>query len=116
MLTMAAKEGGWSASDLAHNMPLSNPFGVNRIHNGRAVGNVNYKPIGGLPTAIAYWEHTYGTRVYGTDDPQTFVSGLQHPKTGRPYNTAHADIYEGVFAKVYDSMGAYMEACGVSGK
>lgn len=39
MLTMAAKEGGWTTAALNHNQPLNNPFGVNIIKNGRAAGN-----------------------------------------------------------------------------
>ncbi|MBI2875537.1 MAG: hypothetical protein HYY20_01500, partial [Candidatus Tectomicrobia bacterium] len=40
LLILAAKEGGWTQKNHYHNMPLNNPFGVNRINEkGQAAGN-----------------------------------------------------------------------------
>jgi hypothetical protein len=113
VLTVAAKEGGWTEDALKHNMPLSNPFGVNTIVNRQAAGNKDYTTIGGLPKAISEWERMFKDRVYGEKDPQNFVYKMQHPAIGQPYNSAHADKYEDVFMQVYNSMGTYMGKCGV---
>jgi RHS repeat-associated protein len=112
MFTMAAKEGGWTEPDLNHNMPLNNPFGVNKTKNGEAVGNINYPS---LPAAISAWEHNYGDRVKGTQSPDDFVYGLQHPDApGKAYNSAHADTYEDDFQDVYNAVLRFMKLCGIS--
>jgi len=110
MFTMAAKEGGWTKGDLAHNMPLNNPFGVNNIKNGKAVGNKMYPD---LAAAAHDWERLYADRVQGTQSPDDFVYGLQHPGTGFPYNTAHKDDYEDEFQRVYNSVVKFMRLCGI---
>ena len=110
MFTMAAKEGGWTTGALAHNMPLNNPFGVNNIKNGKAVGNKSYPDAA---AAAHDWERLYGNRVRGTQSPDDFVYGLQHPQRGFPYNTAHKDDYEDVFQDVYDSVVTFMRLCGI---
>jgi len=59
MLTMAAKEGGWTVKHLNHNQRLNNPFGVNRINKkGQAAGNIHYRS---LDDAITSWENMFGT-------------------------------------------------------
>lgn len=109
MLTMAAKEGGWTKGDLDHNQPLNNPFGVNRIKNGQAAGNIDYSS---LDAAIGYWEGRFGDRVRGAQTPGDFVNGLQHPSNGDPYNSKDPD-YESKFTKVYNTMVKYMKICGI---
>ena len=112
MLTMAAKEGGWTQPALDHNMPLNNPFGVNNISKGKAIGNKRYPT---LPSAIQDWERMYGGRVGGTQSPDDFVYGLQHPDPpGMPYNSVHADTYEDVFQNVYDAVVRFMKLCGIN--
>jgi hypothetical protein len=85
---MAAKEGGCIAKDLDHNMPLNNPFGVNKIRHGVAVGNVDYPS---LAAAIQYWEDTFCNRVRGAQTVDDFIKGLQHPAQGQPYNSRDPD-------------------------
>ena len=110
MLTMAAKEGGWTKGDLDHNQPLNNPFGVNFINNqGQAAGNVGYSS---LDPAIQYWEQRYGDRVQGTQSIDTFLKGLQHPPKGDPYNSKDPN-YETKFRAVYNSMIKYMKICSI---
>ncbi len=98
MLTLAAKEGGWDKSSLDHNEALNNPFGVNHIKGGRAVGNVDYGKDG-LPKAIADWEsgHSY---VNGITDGSKFVQTLldHHYNTVKPH---YADEYMGLYDDVY---------------
>jgi uncharacterized protein RhaS with RHS repeats len=111
MFTMAAKEGGWTPNDLAHNMPLNNPFGVNKTKNGRAVGNINYPS---LAAAIAAWEKMYGDRVGGDQDPKQFVHDLQNPDPpGNPYNSQNPK-YEDQFEQVYNSVVRFMKLCGIN--
>ncbi len=111
MLTMAAKEGGWTPQDLAHNMPLSNPFGVNRTKKGEAAGNINYPS---LPAAIAAWEKNFGDRVNGDKDPGDFVHDLQHPDPpDKPYNSKNPN-YEKDFEDVYDAVVKFMKLCGIN--
>jgi hypothetical protein len=91
-------------------MPLNNPFGVNQIKNGKAVGNFPYHT---LSDAISYWKKQYGPRIQGVKDPATFVDRLEYPKPGQsPYNP-YVDTYPGEFMKVYGSAGTYMSLCGV---
>jgi RHS repeat-associated protein len=119
LLTLAAKEGGWNEEGLDHNMPLSNPFGTNIINNkGQAAGNINYTqlaggdPNAGLNLAVGSWEQMFGNRVQGVKAADDFVYGLQHPDSGRPYNTVNRK-YEDQFQDLYDTMLKYMKACGV---
>jgi RHS repeat-associated protein len=109
MLTLAAKEGGWTTGDLNHNQPLNNPFGVNRISHGRAAGNVHYPS---LDAAIQYWEETFGDRVRGAQSAEAFINGLEHPAQGAPYNK-NIEKYTKVFMDVYSSMLKYMKICGI---
>jgi RHS repeat-associated protein len=109
MLTMAAKEGGWTKGDLDHNQPLNNPFGVNLIRKGKAVGNVKYPS---LDDATQYWKGRFGSRVSGAQNADDFLRGLQHPAQGDPYNSVDSD-YEGKFRAVNKSMSKYMQLCGV---
>jgi hypothetical protein len=106
---MAAAEGGWTSEHLAHNMPLNNPFGVNNIKNGIAVGNKKYPT---LAAAISDWQGQYADRVSGMTSAGDFVYGLEHPSKGSPYNSA-IDAYEKAFKKVYDSMKKFMRLCGI---
>ena len=112
MLTMAAKEGGWTPQALAHNMPLNNPFGVNRIENRKAVGNISYPS---LAAAIAAWEKSSaGDRVRGDQDESDFLHDLQHPDPpDRPYNTDDL-AYDDKFEKVYLSVMKFMKLCGIN--
>ena len=111
MFTMAAKEGGWTQPALAHNMPLNNPFGVNRIKNGQAVGNINYP---NLPDAINAWEKNFGDRVNGDKDPGDFVHDLQHPDPpGKPYNSVNPN-YENDYENVYNAVLKFMKLCGIN--
>jgi RHS repeat-associated protein len=112
MFTMAAKEGGWTPKDLAHNMPLNNPFGVNNIKNGEATGNIKYPSIG---EAVAAWNKMYGARVRGIKRADDFVYELQHPAPpAHPYNTKSAATYEDDFQDIYDSVVKFMKLCGIS--
>jgi len=113
MFTMAAKEGGWTPDALAHNMPLNNPFGVNNIKNGRAVGNKQYPS---LPAAIDSWEHSSaGQRVRGDQDVSDFIHDLQHPDPPElPYNTASKDDYDNQFEKDYQAVVKFMKLCGIN--
>jgi RHS repeat-associated protein len=110
LLTLAAREGGWTAADINHNLPLNNPFGVNRINRrGQAAGNVDYPS---LDAAIQYWEETFGDRVRGAQTPDAFINGLEHPEQGQPYNT-NVEKYTKAFMAVYDSVLKFMEICGI---
>jgi len=113
MLTMAAKEGGWTTAALNHNQPLNNPFGVNIIKNGRAAGNKAYPTIG---AAIQDWENMFGPRVQGAISPADFVKGLLFPKPGQgqPYNSVNPN-YGSQFIQVYGTVGKYMGRCGIGG-
>jgi RHS repeat-associated protein len=108
MLTQAAKEGGWNKEGLDHNIPLNNPFGVNIIMGGRAVGNVHYPT---LDAAIQYWKQTYGDRVGGTRTLEAFAYGMQHPTHGQPYNASKA--YEGNYKDRYSDVLKWMKRCGI---
>jgi len=111
MLTMAAKEGGWTQPALDHNMPLNNPFGVNKIKNGQAVGNVAYPT---LADAINAWEKNFGNRVSGDTDAEDFVHDLQHPDPpGKPYNSVNPN-YENDFEQVYKAVVKFMKLCGIN--
>jgi RHS repeat-associated protein len=111
MFTMAAKEGGWTQPALDWNMPLNNPFGVNKTKNGQAIGNINYPS---LPAAIAAWEKMYGDRVGGDQDPAQFVHDLQNPDPpGKPYNSKNPK-YEDQFEQVYNSVLKFMKLCGIN--
>ncbi len=111
MFTMAAKEGGWTQPALDHNMPLNNPFGVNRIKNGQAVGNIAYPS---LPAAVQAWENIFGSRVTGDKTPQDFVRNLQHPAApGKPYNSVNPN-YEDDFEQVYNAVVRFMKLCGIN--
>lgn len=124
LLTLAAKEGGWTNDALNHNMPLSNPFGVNSINNkGQAAGNINYTALAsagkdkpdytaGLNLAIQSWERNFGDRVQGVKAPDDFVYGLLHPDHGKPYNTVNPN-YDAQYQDLVDTMKKYMEACGI---
>jgi RHS repeat-associated protein len=106
MFTMAAKEGGWTQPALDHNMPLNNPFGVNRIKNGQAVGNIAYPS---LPDAINAWGKNFGDRVRGDTDPGDFVHDLQNPEPpGKPYNSVNPN-YENDFEQVYNAVLKFMK-------
>jgi RHS repeat-associated protein len=108
LLTHAAKEGGWTTSDLNHNQPLNNPFGVNNISKGKAVGNVPYPS---LDAAIGYYEQRYA-RLQGTQTPEDFINRLEHPAQGAPYNK-NVKTYTTEYMKVYNSMLKYMKICGI---
>ena len=110
LLTLAAKEGGWTKEDLDHNMPLNNPFGVQLIRNGKAVGNIDYTPRGGLDAAINHWKTLYADRVRGAKTAEDFVKGLQHPEKGDPYNTA-TPSWEKDFHRI--DMAKWMKNCGI---
>jgi hypothetical protein len=109
LLTHAAKEAGWNNKYLDHNQPLNNPFGVNIIRNGKAVGNVSYPS---LDAAIGYYEQKYNDRIGGTQTPDDFINGLEHPAQGQPYN---ADIagYTTEYKKIYNTMLKFMKLCGI---
>jgi len=107
LLTLAAKEGGWDDRGLNHNIPLNNPFGVNKIIKGKAAGNIQYAS---LSEAISEWERMWGDRVRDVDTREGFVNGLQHPRIGKPYNTADprwAEKYMGI------DMQKWMNNCGI---
>jgi hypothetical protein len=108
LFMQAAKEGGWTMSDLDHNQPLNNPFGVNQIKNRKAAGNVRYSS---LDDAIEYWKGKYGDRVRGTRTAEEFARGMQHPTNGQPYNTNPK--YEGILKGLYPSVLKFMRLCGI---
>jgi hypothetical protein len=98
LLTLAAKEAGWTQSALDHNEPLNNPFGVNTIKDGRAAGNKSYNS---LDEAIQEWKRIFGDRVRDTQKLQEFIDGLQcKGKPCNKYNSATSN-YEEIFKKVY---------------
>jgi len=109
LLTLAANEGGWTNADLNHNIPLNNPFGVNKIKNRHAAGNIAYASVNG---ALGSWENLFGARVFGAQSPGDFVNGLQRPTVGQPYNTVNPD-YPGQYLRVYAAMLKYMKLCGI---
>jgi len=111
MLTMGAKEGGWTQPALDHNMPLNNPFGLNRIKNGQAAGNIAFPTLG---DAINSWEKNFGDRVRGDTDPGDFIHDLQHPDPpGKPYNSVNPN-YENDFEQVYEAVKKFMKLCGIN--
>jgi hypothetical protein len=109
LLMHAAREGGWTTKDLDHNQPLNNPFGVNKIAKGQAVGNVNYPS---LNAAIEYYEGRFGDRVRGTQTPEDFAYGLQHPKNGQRFNSADPK-YEEHLKGLYSSVLKFEKLCGI---
>jgi RHS repeat-associated protein len=117
MLTLAAKEAGWTEKDLDHNQPLNNPFGVNKINKkGQAAGNINYPTLG---NAIEDWKVQgtaaggipWGERVKGAETPADFVRALQHPTKGLPYNTQDPRWEKNFYAI---EMPKWMERCGIT--
>jgi hypothetical protein len=109
MLTQAVKEGGWDKKGLDHNQPLNNPFGVNRISHGRAVGNRNYPS---LDAAIQDWKRQYADQVRGAKTPEAFGQGMQHLPGGAQYNTLNPD-YEKEYKDRYADVLRYMKLCGI---
>lgn len=108
LLSLAAKEGGWTTEALDHNMPLNDPFGVNTIRNGRAAGNKSYTS---LEEAIQEWIQIFGNRVKNSQTLQDFIDGLQcKGKTCSKYNSATSN-YETMFKKVHKSVEGYETAC-----
>ena len=110
LLTQAAQEGGWTDGDLDHNMPLNNPFSVNRIKNRKAAGNVAY---GSLDDAMIYWIKRYKKQVQGARTALDFVNGLECigvEGTCYPYN-ADVEGYIKRYLEVYDSVKGYKDAC-----
>jgi hypothetical protein len=92
-------------------MPLNNPFGVNRIKNGQAVGNIAYPS---LPDAINAWGKNFGDRVRGDIDPGAFVHDLQNPEPpGKPYNSVNPN-YENDFEQVYNAVLKFTKLCGIN--
>ncbi|HME42130.1 MAG TPA: hypothetical protein VKF36_03505 [Syntrophorhabdales bacterium] len=107
LFALAAREGGWTDDSLDHNMPLNNPFGVNKINDkGQAAGNKKYST---LTEAIEDWKKTgqgtsFGERVRNAKTAQEFVDRLQGKNMKyRPYNTfddKYAEHYMEVFVSV----------------
>jgi hypothetical protein len=99
MLTMAAKEGGWTAAALNHNQPLNNPFGVNTIKNGRAAGNKSYPTLG---AAIQDWENKFGGTGSGDYDSYGLCERIALSEAGTGSTVQHEEsqlrttIYSGV--------------------
>jgi RHS repeat-associated protein len=130
LLTLASQEGGWSnptpaqlkrdptPRGLDYAMSLSNPFGFNRIANGKAVGDINYTQLAGgdsakgLSLAIQAWEQKWGEAVEGYQTPEGFAFGLEHPVVGGKYNSANPD-YERYLVNQAKTMEMYMKACGI---
>ncbi len=108
LLNLAAKEGGWTKGDLDHNMPLNNPFGFNRIENGKAVGNIKYNSV---DDAVKAWVQIYGERVRGVQTREEFVQRLQHPTPPTPrYNSADPK-WEEKFMGI--NVKKWREKCGI---
>ena len=110
LLALAAKEGGWTSKDLDYNMRLENPFGVNAIKHGQAVGNIHYQS---LQQATGDWEALFGDRISGDTVPSYFAHDLQHPNVGRPYNSQDPE-YSNRFLNVYESVMRFMRLCGIT--
>ena len=92
-------------------MPLNNPFGLNRIKNREAAGNIAFPT---LADAINSWERNFGDRVRGDTDPGDFVHDLQHPyPPGKPYNSKNPK-YEKDFEDVYNAVVKFMKRCGIN--
>lgn len=113
IFTLAAKEGGWTADALDHNIPLNNPFGVNWSDKTHAKGNRNYNrtPFGaGLSDAVSDWENsvTAAPYVQGKTKPEDFVDAL----LAHGYNS-NRKVYRGVFLSIAGSMPGHMKDCGV---
>lgn len=114
LYALAAKEGGWQDKDLNHNMQLNNPFGVNRIKNGQAVGNIQYAS---LNAAIADWKvngavMSWGVRVAGTQTAEDFINKLQCVGMNCPKYNSVNPIYIPDYLAVYKSVLKYKSACG----
>jgi RHS repeat-associated protein len=108
IFTLAAKEGGWQASDLNHNIPLQNPFGVNSINRrGQAAGNKKYLL---LKDAVFDWRHNVAAApyVHGIKDAGSFVDTL----LAHGYN-ANRVAYRSAFMSINGSMPGHMADCGV---
>jgi RHS repeat-associated protein len=110
LLNQAAREGGWLASHLDHNMPLNNPFGYQDIDKKthEPTGNKQY---GSLDKAITEWENDWGRFVKGAETREDFISRLQNPpKPKRPYNAAGA-AYSDSWLEI--DMKKWMRRCGI---
>lgn len=110
LFNLAAKEGGWTSQQLDHNMPLNNPFGVNRINDkGDAAGNKAYKSV---DEAVDEWIRMRGESVRGVQTREEFVRRLQHPEPpARPYNTNSAKTYEPDFMEI--DVKKWRKKCGI---
>jgi hypothetical protein len=108
LFNLAAKEGGWRADGLDHNMPLNNPFGVNVIKDREAAGNRGYPSV---DDAIADWERQYGDRIRGARSQEDMVNALLRPTPpALPYNVKDP----GWETKFYNiNVQKWREACGV---
>ena len=108
LLTHAAKEAGWNNKYLDHNQPLNNPFGVNNISKGKAVGNASYPS---LDAAIDYYEKRYA-RLRGAQTPEDFINALERPAHDIPFNS-DVEHYTTEYMKVYNTMLKFMKLCGI---
>lgn len=109
LFNLAVKEGGWLGDQLDHNIPLNNPFGVNRINEkGQAAGNQAYKSV---DAAVDEWIRMRGESVRGVQTREEFVRRLQHPEApAKPYNSQDPD-----WAKKFMDINVkkWREKCGI---
>ncbi len=110
VLTHAAKEAGWTNANLDHNQPLNNPFGINKIKNGKAAGNIAYPS---LDAAIDYYKARFGPNVGGSRTADDYINGLEHPPNGQPPFNSKIDDYTKAFKNVNASMINFMRICGI---
>lgn len=83
LITLSRLESGWLDD---HNFELCNPFGVQKIENGRAVGNRQYESY---EAAFNEWKDFYGVDVKDSKSFAEFVNNLlTRPKSGKAkYNS-----------------------------
>jgi hypothetical protein len=110
VLTHAAKEAGWTNANLDHNQPLNNPFGVNKIKNGKAAGNIGYPS---LDAAIDYYKTRFGSNVGGSRTADDYINALEHPPNGQPPFNKNIKNYTTDFKNVKTSMVKFMRICGI---
>jgi hypothetical protein len=91
LVTLAAKEGGWSnwkngewTGDLNENIKDNNPFGVNETEDGKASGNMTFDSVA---HAIAFWmkqpksgSSTYAERIRQILEEKRMIRSIESHK------------------------------------
>jgi hypothetical protein len=123
--TLAVKEGGWTDQAMDHNLPLNNPWGVNKTENGKAVGNKDYPSFDG---AIDDWLKqgrgsngkgiSWAERVVGSQSATEFINNLQcrsdkvkgDPRPCFKYNSWNPN-YDSEYNGRYEDLQYYKKLC-----